>query len=262
MRKLLWTILLAFAMTALAACTSGTNKETEKPKETQKVPQPLKAVLEVPEKAAVKEEINMKVTVSQGDEKVADADKVAFEVWEDGKKEESKMIKAKNNEDGTYEAKTAFDHDGLFTVQVHVDARALHTMPLKPVTVGEGAAVPEGGEHHEHGEQAEHHHHGDHSADFSMHFIKPENVKANTAAPLTVHLQLKEAPLENAQVRYEIWNNSHPDKHDWVDVKENKPGEYSGSYTFADAGTFIVKVHVENKEGLHEHEEHQLEVTK
>ena len=262
MRKIFWMITLVFVMTALAACSSETDKEAEKPKEAQKAPQPLKAVLEVPETAAVNENINMKVTVSQGDEKVADANKVTFEVWEEGKKEESKMIKSKNNKDGTYEAKTAFDHDGLFTVQVHVDARALHTMPLKSVTVGKGAIAQEGQAHHEHGEQAEHQHsHGEHSEGFSMHFAKPENVKANASTPLTVHLQIKEAPLEKAQVRYEIWNNGNSDKHDWIDVKETKPGEYSGAYTFTDAGAFTVRVHVENKEGLHEHKEYQLEVT-
>lgn len=258
MKKLFWMIAVVFAMTALAACNSGADKkEVEKPKAVQKKVEPLEAVLDVPEKAAVNENIAMKATVSQGDEKVADADEVKFEVWEEGKKEESKMIKAKNNKDGTYEAKTAFDHDGLFTVQVHVQARDLHTMPLKPVTVGKGATE----DHHEHGKQAGHSHdHGEHAEGFAMHFMAPENVKANVPTSLTVHLQMKEAPLEKAQVRYEIWNKANPDKHDWVDVKETKPGEYSGAYTFAAAGEFTVKVHVENKEGLHEHEDHQVKV--
>lgn len=47
------------------------------------------------------------------------------------KKEESSLIEAKNNNDGTYDAETTFEHDGVFTVQVHVTARGLHTMPKK-----------------------------------------------------------------------------------------------------------------------------------
>lgn len=256
MRKILWMIAAVFVVTALAACGSGADKEKEKPKTVQKKIEPLEAALEVPEKAAVNENITMKATVSQGDEKVADADEVKFEVWEEGKKEESKMIEAKNNKDGSYEAATAFDHDGLFTVQVHVQARDLHTMPLKAVTVGKGANEA----NHDHGKEAGHNHHGEHAEGFAMHFMNPENVKTKSPASLTVHLEMKEAPLEKAQVRYEIWNKANPDKHDWVDAKEIKPGEYSGSYTFAAAGAFTVQVHVENKEGLHEHEEHQVEV--
>ncbi|KIL76146.1 FixH family protein [Bacillus badius] len=267
MRKLFWTITFVLALAALAACSNETTKEAEEPKKSL---QPLKAELDIPDTIAVNEKVQLKAAVSQGDEKVADARKVQFEIWEEDKKEDSQMIKAENNKDGTYTAETTFDRDGLFTVQVHVDARDLHTMPLKKVTVGKGAAEGQQAAHeeyaadeHSHGEKPKDEHgHGEHAKGFSMHFAKPEHVKANADTSLTVHLQMDESPLEKAQVRYEIWNAKTEDKHAWADAKEAKPGEYTGSYTFPDAGEFTVVVHVENKDGLHEHEEHQLAVAK
>src|SRR5690606_32173856 len=127
------------------------------------VPAILEVQLDVAEHVEVDEKTNLKAVVTQGDEEVADADEVQFEIWEEGKKEESRMIDAVNNQDGTYEAETIFDHDGNFTVQVHVTARGMHNMPKQTVTVGEGAAE----ESHDHGEQE----HGEHAEGFSMHFM-------------------------------------------------------------------------------------------
>ncbi|KAB7704203.1 hypothetical protein F9802_18580 [Bacillus aerolatus] len=259
MKKIGWMVLFVFLFAALSACNGETEK-AEKKVEEPKVPQMLEAQLEVPETADVNGKVEMKATVTQGDENVADADKVEFEVWEEGKEAESKMIKAKNNKDGTYEAETTFDHDGVFTVQVHVTARGLHTMPKKSVTVGAGAAQKE--TEHEHGEEHHDHGHGEHAQGFGMHFVKPDNAKAGTDTTMTVQLQMDEAPLEKAQVRYEIWNDDISDKHEWIDAEESSPGEYTAAYTFTEAGTFNVQIHVENKDGLHEHEEHQIEVEK
>lgn len=95
-----------------------------------------------------------------------------------------------------------------------------------------------------------------------MHFIKPEDVKVEKETEFTVHLQNEDAPLEKASVRYEIWNDDISEKHDWVDTKESNPGEYTTTHTFKEAGTFTVQIHVTNDDGLHEHEEHEIEVKK
>lgn len=100
---------------------------------------PLDVELSVTEEVAVNEEVEMKAVVSQGEEMIEDADEVVYEVWEEGKKEDSVMIDAVNEKNGIYTATTSFDHDGIYHIQVHVTARALHTMPVKQVTVGEGA---------------------------------------------------------------------------------------------------------------------------
>lgn len=247
MQKKYWLGMLVLVMAVLAACGEG---EKENVQESE-VPQALEVQLDVPEAVDVNGKVAMKAIVTQGSEKVADADEVEFEVWEDGVREKSRMIKAENKNDGTYEAETAFDHDGVFTVQVHVTARGLHTMPKTSVTVGTGAVQEEAANEHIQGESEN---------GFSMHFMRPDNVGTEKETSLTVHLQNGEAPLEKAQVRYEIWNESHAEKHEWADAKETSPGEYTAGYTFTEAGAFTVKVHVENDEGLHEHEEHHVEV--
>lgn len=251
MQKRLSIFVIGILSLFLASCGNSGNNEP-----SDEIPEELVVELEVQETADVNEAVPFKSTVTQGDEKIKDADEVEFEVWEDGKKEDSEMIEAKNNKDGTYEAEKAFERDGVYTVQVHVTARGLHTMPKKTVTVGEGAAE----EHHDEQDGEEHGEDHAHSGDFSMHVTKPNSVAAGKEATLTVHLEMKENPLEKAQVRYEIWNDDNSDKHEWVDAKEVKPGEYTATHTFEKAGTFNIQVHVENDEGLHEHEEHEIEV--
>jgi hypothetical protein len=249
MRKKFWMFMmvLVLVLSVLSACNGGEEKKVEEPN----VPQALDVKLDVPETADVNGKVEMKVAVTQGGEKVTDADEVKFEVWEEGKKEESSMIEAENKDDGTYEAETSFDHDGVFTVQVHVTARGLHTMPKKSVTVGAGAGHEE--EQHDHG-------HGEKAKGFSMHFTKPDGLEAGNETKMTVHLQNEDAPLEKAQVRYEIWNDSISEKHEWVETEEAGPGEYTAVHTFTEAGTYMVQIHVESDDGLHEHEEHQVEV--
>ncbi|MFD1707752.1 FixH family protein [Siminovitchia sediminis] len=242
---ILTVILLVFGM---AACGNGSNGTEE-----EEIPQPLEVELEVQETAGVGESVSFKATVTQGEEAIKDADEVVFEVWEEGKKDDSEMIDAKNNKDGTYEAEKSFDHDGVFTVQVHVTARGLHTMPKKSVTVGEGAPVDDASAHHHEG-------HGDHHEGFGMHFEQTEELTAGKETELMVHLQDGDHPMEGARVRFEIWHENEVDQHEFVDAKESQAGEYIGSYDFNEAGKYTIQVHVENDDGLHEHEEHQVEV--
>ncbi|MCJ7842986.1 FixH family protein [Lederbergia sp. NSJ-179] len=246
MKKKLGFMMLAIVFVLLAACGKGTDSN-----EKEEMPAILEVKLEVPEHVQVDENVDLKAVVTQGDEDVADADEVEFEVWEEGKKDDSVMIAAKNNQDGTYEAETTFDHDGAFTVQVHVTARGMHNMPKQAVTVGEGAAE----ENHDHGE----HEHGDHAEGFSMHFMIPENVNKGEETDLVVHIQDNQEPMKEANVRYEIWKEGN-ESHQWLDAKEESAGEYSSRFTFEETGSYHIKIHVENNEGLHEHEEHPLEV--
>ncbi|MCH1625226.1 FixH family protein [Ferdinandcohnia quinoae] len=249
MRKRLTLILFVMVLAVLSACNKDEDEKVDVSDKSE-VPQILDVQLKVPESVDVNGKVEMKAIVTQGSEDVADADEVKFEVWENGKKEESSLIEAKNNKDGTYVAETTFDHDGEFTIQVHVTARGMHTMPQANVKVGTGASH----------EEEEHHH--EHTEGFSMHFMNPSDAKVGNDTTLMVHLSNGEDPLEKANVRYEIWTDKNPDKHEWIDAEETNAGEYTGSYKFPDAGTFTVKVHVENDEGLHEHEEHQVEVGK
>ena len=67
-------------------------------------------------------------------------------------------------------------------------------------------------------------------------------------------------PLENARVRYEIWNEANPDKRDWIEVKNQLRVNMLHPYTFAEAGTFQIQIHVEDDKELHEHEVYTIEV--
>ncbi|MFS0574747.1 FixH family protein [Sporosarcina sp. 179-K 3D1 HS] len=251
MKRIVRWLLIGATIAILAAC--GKNEEPEVSTEPEEI-LPLEVALTVTEQVEVGETVKMEALVTQGDEKVEDADKVVFEVWEEGKKEDSVMMDSMNAKEGLYTAETTFDHDGLFHIQVHVDARGMHTMPKKEVTVGDGG-------HHgdAHDDQEGNHGHG-HSNGFSMHFTKPEAVNVNEGQNLMVHLQMDNAPLEQARVRYEIWNGSNENKKEWVEAEESKAGEYVATHTFAEPGTFHVQIHVENEDGLHEHEDYKFEV--
>jgi len=249
MKRKIGLIVGVFMLAMIAACGK---EETVKEDDTG-VPLPLDVQLTVTEEVEVDGIIKMAAVVTQGEDKVDDADEVEFEVWEEGKKNDSIKIESKNDKDGLYTAETSFDHDGLFHVQVHVTARGLHTMPKKEVTVGKGAhyeEAVEGEAEHEHG----------HADGFSMHFMEPENMKSGESTEFVVHLQVDGQPFGKAQVRYEIWSEANPDKHDWVDVEESVAGEYTASYTFAQAGPHKIQIHVEDDKELHEHEEHEIEV--
>ncbi|HLS09809.1 FixH family protein [Lentibacillus sp.] len=258
MKRIIWTILAVFVMTLLAACgNSGSSNDTEQ--ESGNEEEEIKALevdFEVPETAEVGETVQLKASVTYGDEKVKDAEEMEFEYWEKGNEDDSTMVQSTNNEDGTYTAEVTFDHDGVYEMYAHTTARGMHTMPEKSITVGDGASGEE-----ENSSGSEGHNHGNHHAEgFGMHFDKPDSIKAEEKTDLTVHLQLDDNPFEDADVRYEIWKDGS-ENHEYVDAEETKAGEYYAGHTFAEAGSYKMIIHVENDEGLHEHKEVQLEVT-
>ncbi|MBB4824364.1 hypothetical protein HNO89_001586 [Sporosarcina luteola] len=246
MKKTSWLINAGMVL-MLAAC--GTNKENAAEQETSESEEilPIAVELTVPEKADVNESIVLETIVKQGDDLVDDANEVVYEIWEEGKKEESHKIDSSNEGKGLYKAETAFDHDGKFHIQVHVTARDMHTMPEKVVTVGDGGKSTEG-------ESSENGHQHGHAEGFAMHFMEPDSPEAGKNVELLTHLQMKDKPFEKADVRYEIWKETD-EKHEWVDAKEGTNGEYQASFTFRESGTFTIVIHVKDADGLHEHEE-------
>ncbi|MFD1039380.1 FixH family protein [Virgibacillus byunsanensis] len=253
MRKSIWMLMFVLIIAVLAGCSNGTEKEKEQESEEVKS---LGVEFKAPEKADVDETVELKAIVTYGDENVKDADEVKFEYWEKGNEEDSTMIETKNNQDGTYIAEVSFDHDGVYEMFAHTTAKDLHTMPKRSITIGEGVSAEE---HHD---EAGGHEHSEHTKGFGMHFMELGDVKVNQKIDLNVHLQMDNEPLKNANVRYEIFNNSNTEKHDWVETEESVSGEYTSSFTFEEVGTYTITIHVENDEGLHEHEEHKVEVNK
>ena len=116
----------------LVGCSQNHEEKSNIASET---PEPVEVVLEVPETAAVGKIILLQAQVTQGEEKVSDAEEVVFEVWKDGDDENSILIDYEEEENGTYWAETVFESEGKYVVQVHVTARRMHVMPKAEVLV-------------------------------------------------------------------------------------------------------------------------------
>jgi len=245
MKRNIWLLLIGLVFITLTACGNNDATYSEAPEEEEL--HELIVDFDVPETADVDETIELKATVTYGDEDVTDAE-VVFEYWEQGNEEDSTNVDAVNNEDGTYTAEVSFDDDGAYEMYAHTDAKELHTMPKKAVAEGDA-------EIDEDAEEQEHHH----AEGFDMHFTEPENVQTGEETDLVTQLEMNDAPFEKADVRYEIWSDNS-EEHEWVDAEESDDGEYTAAHTFTDAGTYHIQIHVEDDDGLHEHEEHEIEV--
>ena len=92
----------------------------------------------VPEQVDVGETVELLAEVTYGEELETDA-VVRFEIWEqeDEERENSVMLEAENNGDGTYTAEYTFEEEGIYEMYAHTDANNLHTMPKKQIIVGD-----------------------------------------------------------------------------------------------------------------------------
>lgn len=203
----------------------------------------------VPESVEVNEAMELKAVVTYGDDYVTDADEVVFEVWEKNDRDNGEMIDAHSHEDGTYTAEVTFDHDGIFEMYAHTTARDMHTMPKKEVIVGEGGEYDDGDDETVF-----------HTEGFELHFVELEKPTIDEAYDLVTHIQINEDPLEEAEVRYEIWNDAMGDDREWIDAEETVAGEYEAEFTFDEATTYYLQIHVEDDEDLHEHSEYEIEI--
>lgn len=117
----------------------------------------LKVDFELPETANVGDTVELKATVTYGDELVPDAQEVNFEYWQDDDKDNSITVDSTNNEDGTYTATITLEEDDVvYSIYAHTTAHSAHTMPLKHIIVGD-AELPENSDENE-----DHEHHNNH----------------------------------------------------------------------------------------------------
>lgn len=121
-------ISLIMTIAILAACGDNSNDSEEL--------KMLEVDFELPETAAIDEDVELKATVTYGDEKVTDADQMEFEYWPEEDRDDSTFIDGENNEDGTYTAEVSFEEDGVYEIYAHTTAEALHTMPKKSIEIG------------------------------------------------------------------------------------------------------------------------------
>lgn len=90
----------------------------------------------IPETIKVNKEVELVATVTQGTEKVEDADEVTFEIWKEGQtKDQHKKIEAKHAKNGEYKATYVFKETGKYYVISHTTARGMHNMPKNEVIV-------------------------------------------------------------------------------------------------------------------------------
>lgn len=249
MKKQYWIFLLIIILVSLVACSEEEDEEAE-----DDLLVPLEVEFELPEAVDVDETVELEAVVTYGDDLVVDADAVKFEYWLGDDEDDSTMVESENNEDGTYTAEVTFTEDGVYTLYAHTDAEGLHTMPKRQIAVGD-AEITEDEDNNTDEENS-------HIDGFSMEFNEPESPEANQDIDLTTEITLEEEPLENADVRYEIWMKDDDDgEHEWIDSEEVNPGEYTSTHTFSQADTYTIQIHVEDDEDLHEHEEFDVEVT-
>src|SRR5690625_4259552 len=240
MRKMIAVLLPMILISIMVSCGNATGDNNEEELFL------LEVDFEFPEHAEVGEKVSLKATVTYGEELVKDAHEVVFEVWEKNDQENSEMIDAENNEDGTYTADVSFDHDGIYEMYAHTTARDQHTMPKKEIVIGEGGDYEE--------EEAHFHTEG-----FDMHFMEPNGIETGEEVELIVNLLMHEEPFEQAKVRYEIWSDDE-EEHLWVEAEEKGAGEYTGVHEFSNKGVYHIQIHVEDDNGLHEHKEYEVEV--
>ncbi|GEN34051.1 MULTISPECIES: FixH family protein [Aneurinibacillus] len=108
----------------------------EKQNGERKVPEKLQVqFVAEPQSPQPEEETTFSVTVTQGGEKVNDADDVKFEIWREGQKEKHTMVPAEKSGEGVYSAKQKFDKPGTYYVMYHIDARGLHSMTNHKIEV-------------------------------------------------------------------------------------------------------------------------------
>lgn len=246
MKKIVLFLFMA-AIIALAACNNET--ETKNTNTSELTPIAVDVKID-PEKINPGEEVTLHAIVTQGEEAVEDADEVQFEIEQKGS-EESEFLDAEHTSDGEYTAVKTFEADGTYFVTAHVTARSMHTMPKVEVVIGNPDVTeepvdeaPENNEHH----ATEHHHGGGHvSIDFPL---DAEYTKGKEST-LQVSFKESEAPLTDARVRFEVWKDG-AEKHEYIDAGETDAGVYQSDYTFAEAGSYIVKVHLEKGE-IHDH---------
>lgn len=134
MKKLLWLFVMLVFICITVSCSQDKDEAGSMPKMVD-VGLSIK-----PEKGKLDKPIIFEAKVTQGSEKINDAD-VTFEVWR-AKDEKHEKIAIKNPKNGVYRLEKSFRQEGTYYIISHVTARDMHNMPKKEFTVGK-PSVPE-----------------------------------------------------------------------------------------------------------------------
>jgi hypothetical protein len=244
-------------MLTIAGC--GTTEEKQESNSGVEEIMPVAVEISIhPSPIEVNSEVTFEAAVTQGDEKVEDASEVEFEIWKNDEENHEK-IKGEHLGNGIYSIKKSFANVGAYHVIAHVQARDMHTMPQRDFDVVDLTAMQTETDtktEHQHAAEGDHHH----GTELLIHFMSNEDIRVNEESALQAHITYKDAPLQGANVRFEVWPDGQ-EKHEFIDAVENKIGEYSALKTFNEKGQYNVKVHVEKKDNdIHEHKEEKVTI--
>lgn len=253
MKKLI--ILLTFSSIILSACAE------EEKQQDDLVPQLLEVAIKTEDSIQVNQETIIKAVVTQGKNKVTNADEVKFEISKAGD-DQHEMIQGKHQKDGVYSIQKTFKDGGQYYIVAHVTANRMHNMPRKEILVGDANHTndqEETGKATENDQSSDHNDHShDHASKLEFEFDNHSSYKVNEETELTVYLKSNDLPLEGAQVKFEIWkDNQH--QHDYFDATEVTAAKYALPYTFTSTGLYNLKIHVE-KGDIHDHTTDSVEI--
>jgi hypothetical protein len=129
MKKMMYLVVSILLLVMLSSCSSSkTNSNGQ--------PQMLNVELAVkPEQGKVGQPITFEAKVTQGNDRVNDADEVQFEIWR-AKDQQHEKIAIKHPKNGIYQLKKTFSQEGTYYIISHVTARGMHNMPKKEFIVG------------------------------------------------------------------------------------------------------------------------------
>lgn len=162
MKKLVVSLALSAVM--VVGCTQEPEVDT-----VGAVPEEIVVEIKIPTEVNANEVVKLEARVTQGEEAVNDVDSVQFEVWESGLRDEGQMLTGEFTKDGIYVADMTFDHDGVFYMFAHTNARGIHVMPKQKIIVGNpdmskvlednssNSMDPMDKDHSEHEEENQHH---------------------------------------------------------------------------------------------------------
>jgi len=131
-KKLIVFIVTILLVVALTSCNNQSSTNNE--------PKMVNVELTAkPKTGKVNEPITFEAKVTQGNEKVNDADEVVFEIWR-SKSDKHEKFEIKHPKNGVYSLKKSFTEEGTYYIVSHVTARNMHNMPKKEFTVGSPSA--------------------------------------------------------------------------------------------------------------------------
>ncbi|WP_461673287.1 FixH family protein [Priestia megaterium] len=124
MKKL--SMLLIILVIAVVGCSKGNEQKSQE----------VKGEIQVPQTIHANKTVSIEVLVTQGDQKIENADAVQIQVEKEGYINQE-MIDAKHEGNGIYSTDYTFKEDGDYTITAHITIKGDMKMFTKKVTVGE-----------------------------------------------------------------------------------------------------------------------------